>query len=110
MAFRRRRKNSGNGRDVQKRLSAVRADLDALQEDMRGLVSEVSGAAGHQMQGAMTEALEAAVSTAQDAAERIGGWSNENLGGVREKVRNQPLAACVLSIGAGAILGALLLR
>jgi ElaB/YqjD/DUF883 family membrane-anchored ribosome-binding protein len=110
MVLRRRRKNSSNGRDVQKHLSDVRADLDALQQHMRGLVSEVSGAAGHQMQGAMTEALGAAVSTAQDAAERIGDWSNENLGGVREKVRNQPLAACVLSMSAGALLGALLLR
>jgi hypothetical protein len=95
---------------VQARLSAVRADLDALQEDMRGLVSEVSGAAGQQVQVAMSDALGAAVTTAQDAAGRIGDWGNENLGGVRDAVRSQPLAACVISIGAGALLGALLLR
>src|SRR5262249_3313528 len=108
MVLRRRRK--GNGREVQARLSAVRADLDSLQQHMRGLVSEVSGAAGQQVQGAMSGAIGAAVTTAHDAAGRIGDWGNENLGGVREAVRSQPLAACVLSIGAGAILGALLVR
>jgi hypothetical protein len=41
---------------------------------------------------------------------RLEAWGSENLAGVREAVRNQPLKACALSIGAGALIGALLLR
>jgi ElaB/YqjD/DUF883 family membrane-anchored ribosome-binding protein len=106
MALRRRRKTSRNGHDVQARLNALRADLDALQEDMRGLVTEVGGAASEQVQGAMS----GVISTAQEAVDRIDDWSTENLGGMREAVRSQPLAACVLSMSAGALLGALLIR
>ena len=102
MALRRKRKSPGNGRDVQARLIALRADIDALQEDMRGLVTEVGGAASEQVQGAL--------SSAQDAVERIEDWGTENIGGMREAVRTQPLAACVLSMSAGALIGALLLR
>ncbi len=102
MALRRKGKSQRNGRDVQARLNALRADIDALQEDMRGLVTEVGGAASEQVQGAL--------SSAQDAVERIEDWSTENIGGMREAVRTQPLAACVLSMSAGALIGALLLR
>ena len=35
----RKRKNGRNGTDVGTRLSSVRADLDALQQDVRGLMS-----------------------------------------------------------------------
>jgi hypothetical protein len=106
MVLRRRRKSSGNGRNVQARLSALRTAIDDLQEHTRGLVTEVGGAATQQVQGAVTGAL----STAQETAERIEDWGTENLGGVRKVVRSQPLAACVLSMSAGALIGALLLR
>jgi hypothetical protein len=82
-------------------LSAVRSDLDTLQKDVRGLVSEVGGVASREVQGAMGGAIH----SAQEAVERI--WSKENGGGMRDVLRNQPVAACVLSLGAGAIIGAL---
>ena len=37
-------------------------------------------------------------------------WTNENLGSLREIVREQPVAACLVSAGIGAILGLLLFR
>ena len=80
-------------------ISAVRADLDALQKDVLGLVSDVRGAAGREVRGAV-----------DGAAGWVESFGQENLAGVREAVRNQPLKACALSIGAGAIIGALLLR
>jgi len=104
--LRRKRKNGSNGSEVQARLSALRSDLDALQKDMRGLMSEVGGVASKEVQGAMGGAMH----SAQEAVERIEDWSHENLDGVRDAVRHQPLAACVLSMSAGALIGALLLR
>jgi ElaB/YqjD/DUF883 family membrane-anchored ribosome-binding protein len=104
----RKRKNgrNGNGNDVSARLNSVREDLDALQHDVRGLVSDMGGMASEQVQGAMNGALE----TAHDTVDRVGEWGSENLDGVRRAVRTQPLAACVISMSAGAIIGALLLR
>jgi hypothetical protein len=89
---------------MQARLNALGTALDSMQGHVRGLVTKVVSAAA--VRGAMNGAL----STAQDTVERIEGWGTENLGGVRKVVRNQPLAACVLAIGAGALIGALLRR
>ena len=104
----RKRKNGRNGAQtqVQARLSSVRADLDALQHDVRGLVSDMGEIASERAQGAMNDAME----TAYETADRVGEWGNENLDGVRRAVRTQPLAACMISMSAGAIIGALLLR
>ncbi len=66
---------------------------------MRGLVSDVSDVATREVRGAM-----------DGAVERLETWSTESLAGVRDAVRNQPLKACAISIGAGALIGALLLR
>ena len=102
----RRRARNGNGRDVQARLESLKADLDALQQDVRGLVSDVGTMAGDQVQGAMNGAME----QAQDVVDRLNEWNHDNLDGVRTAVRSQPLAACMLSMSAGAVIGALLLR
>ena len=102
----RRRKNGHSSNDVQARLSALRANLDVLQQDMRALMSDVGEAANEQMHVAVNGAME----SASEAVERVEEWSNENLEPVREAVRTQPLAACMLSMSAGAIIGALLLR
>ena len=105
-AMTRKRKNGNHTTDVQARLSALRDDLDALQQDMRALVSDVGGVAS----GHVHEAMNGAMESASEAVERVEEWGNENLEPVREAVRTQPLAACMLSMSAGAIIGALLLR
>lgn len=104
MALFRRRKS--NGADLQARLAALREDLDALQQDVRHLANDVGAVAADQVQDAMNGAIE----SASEAIDRVGDWGNDNLEGVREVVRAQPLAACAISLGAGAIIGALLLR
>jgi ElaB/YqjD/DUF883 family membrane-anchored ribosome-binding protein len=104
--FMRSKKNGHNGHDLSARLDSVRAGLDALQQDMRGLLNDVGGAAGDQVQGATTLAAKAT----KEAAECVEKLSNKSLEGMRVTVRGRPLAACALSIGAGALLGALLLR
>ena len=80
-------------------MGAVRDDLDALQRDVRGLVSDVGSVATEEVRGAM-----------HGAVERIETWSHDNIEGFRDVVRSQPIKACALSIGAGALIGALLLR
>jgi uncharacterized membrane protein YtjA (UPF0391 family) len=68
--LRRKRKNKSNGSEVQSRLNALRADLDALQKDMRGLMSDVGDVASKEVQGAMGGAIH----SAQEAAERLEDW------------------------------------
>jgi ElaB/YqjD/DUF883 family membrane-anchored ribosome-binding protein len=96
---RRKRKSNPNGNHRQGRMSAVRADLDALQKDVRGLMSDVGGSTTREVRDAMGGAVD-----------RLEAWGTTNLASVRDAVRNQPLKACAISIGAGAILGALLMR
>jgi ElaB/YqjD/DUF883 family membrane-anchored ribosome-binding protein len=102
----RKRKNGRNGADLQARLTSLREDLDLLQQDVRGLVSDVGDVASDQV----NTVVNGAIGTASDTVERVTEWGTDNLDGVREAVRTQPLAACVLSMSAGAIIGALLLR
>lgn len=93
-------KTSNTG--MQSRLNSLRADFDALQNDVRGLASDVGDAASTQVQDIMSDAI--------DTVDRVSEWSTENLNGVRSAVKSQPLAACMLSMSAGALIGALLLR
>jgi len=102
----RKRKNGNNGTALQSRLTSLREDLDHLQQDVRGLMSDVGDVATDQVHTAVNGAID----TASDTVDRVSEWGNDNLEGVRHAVRTQPLAACVLSMSAGAIIGALLLR
>jgi ElaB/YqjD/DUF883 family membrane-anchored ribosome-binding protein len=91
---------------MQSRLNSLRADFDALQNDVRGLASDVGDAASTQVQELMSDASR----TATEAVDRVSEWGAENLAGMRSAVKMQPLAACMLSMSAGALIGALLLR
>lgn len=91
---------------MQSRLNSLRADFDALQHDVRGLATDVGDAASTQVQELMSDAID----TASGAVDRVSEWGSENLDGVRSAVKSQPLAACMLSMSAGALIGALLLR
>lgn len=104
--FSRRNTNGHNARDVSARLNSMRSDLDALQENMRGLLNDVGGAAGDQVQGAMRNAAQ----SAQGAVDRVEELGNDSLDGMRKTVRERPLSACALSIGAGALLAAFFAR
>ena len=75
---RRGKRMSGEGQ-IEARLSALRQDLEALQEDMRGLGEGVGEAA----QERLTEALRATEALAAQAQD----WGNENLETVRDSIR-----------------------
>ena len=93
------RKRNGTRRDVQARAQAIRSDIEALQRDMRGMVTDATSAAAKNMNNA--------VETAGDAADRMSHWSNENIASMRDAVRQQPLTAFALAVSAGALLGAM---
>ncbi len=93
--FRRSRKHK---RNLGARLDELQSDLSALRREAGKLVEDVSGAA--------IGALDAAEAAYGDA----GKWTAGNISSMRSSVRSQPLAACLVSLGAGAVLGALLLR
>jgi ElaB/YqjD/DUF883 family membrane-anchored ribosome-binding protein len=102
------RKRNGNGseHDFQARLQALREDLEALQGDMKGLAGDVGDVAAERMNSALSDAM----TSVQELTDRVEDWSNDNLESVRESVRAQPLAAIALSMGAGALLGAIFLK
>jgi len=99
----RRSRRSDSGPDqVENRLSALRQDLEALQQDMRGLGEGVGEAA--------QERLREALRATETLAAQMDEWTNENLNTLKESIREQPLAACAIALGVGALLGVVLLR
>ena len=81
--------------NIEDRLSALKSDFDTLQRDVVKLADGVQTVARKR---------------ASDLFENGEAWTDENLSGVREAIRDQPLAAGLILLGAGAVLGALLLR
>src|SRR5215472_16289127 len=101
-----KRKRSNGPAHIEQKLTALQSDLAQLQADLRDLADVGGKIAGKRM----TVMLGQAEDAADRAADQIGTWTNENLIAVRDRVREQPLSSVLLSIGAGAIVGAFLLR
>jgi ElaB/YqjD/DUF883 family membrane-anchored ribosome-binding protein len=92
--------------NVEARLAALRDDIETLQADIRGLGGEMGELASTRAREALTSAEEAAAA----ASDKLENWASENVEDMRDHVRNQPLAAMLLSMSAGALVGAWLLR
>ena len=99
------------------RLSALRADLDSMQEHAKEFAGDVGNAANDGAQAAIEAArnmAERAYQLADEAASSIGedveDWTSERLDAARESVREKPLAAMAIGIGVGALFGAMFLR
>jgi ElaB/YqjD/DUF883 family membrane-anchored ribosome-binding protein len=110
-------KKRNGTKNINKRLGALRSELDTLQGDMKGLAGDVTDIADGRVHLAVRNAenvAERAYRLAEEAVEQAAGdvetWTNDNLDSARESVRAQPLAAIALSMGAGALLGAIFLR
>ena len=110
-------KKRNDTKNIDKRLGALRTELDALQGDMKGLAGDVTDVADGRVHRAMRDAehvAERAYRLAEEsvghAADDVETWTNDNLDTARQSVRAQPLAAVALSMGIGAFLGAIFLR
>jgi ElaB/YqjD/DUF883 family membrane-anchored ribosome-binding protein len=95
----------------------LRSDLDAIQDDMKSVVGNVENVANDGAQAAMHDAknvAEHAYRLAEEAAahlvDDVETCTDDNLDSVRGSVRAQPLSALALSMGVGALLGAIFLR
>jgi ElaB/YqjD/DUF883 family membrane-anchored ribosome-binding protein len=111
------RKAKNGSKAVDAKLGALRSDLEAIQSDIRKAARDGEGAVNAQAQAALhaaesvaERALRLAEETAMDWAGDVESWTNDNLDSARESVRAQPLSAMLLSLGAGALLGAIFLR
>jgi ElaB/YqjD/DUF883 family membrane-anchored ribosome-binding protein len=91
---------------LEARLDALREDLEALQTDMRGLAGGVGDAATARL----NEMLRNTEDMADQITAQVEDWTNDNAESLREQVREQPLFACAVAMGIGALLGAILLR
>jgi hypothetical protein len=92
-----RRKKRGM-KKVEAQIDALQSELSSLQKEARSIAGQVGKAAGN------------AVDAAEAAYNGVEQWTSENVKSVRGSVRDQPLTACLVSLGAGAVLGALFLR
>ncbi len=104
-------------KDLDRRLDALRSDFDALQSNTKGLASDTADVASGRAhdalraaEGVAERALRLAEETAQGFAVDVEHWTNDNLDHARDKVREQPLAALLVSLGIGLVFGAIFLR
>lgn len=102
----RRRSNGSN--HLEKKLSALQSDLSRLQQDLRGIAAAGGEIAGDRVADAFESAGVGARAIADRAVGQLETWTDGNLDPVRVQVRSQPLASVLLSAGAGALVGALL--
>ena len=94
----RKQRTSRISSNAKRKVRAMRSDFNAWQKDMRGTmndIGEVTREARHAMGGAI---------------DRFEVWGEDNLPRVADAVRSQPFKACAISLGAGALIGALFLR
>lgn len=109
-----RRDEKRNAARLESRLSMLRSELEALQTDMKGFAGDVEGAADQRVhlvlrkaedlaQRAYRYAEDASVHVARDVEE----WADDNIDNARNSIRAQPLSAIAVSIGAGALIGAI---
>lgn len=111
----RRKKNGTNTMD--KRLGALRSEIDELQANMKGLADNAGDVVDDRVHLAIRNAenvAERAYHLAEEAAAHVADdvetWASGNLDSARQSVRANPFSAIALSMGAGALLGALFLR
>jgi ElaB/YqjD/DUF883 family membrane-anchored ribosome-binding protein len=91
---------------LDKRIATLREDIEDLQDHMKTLVSDAGDAANT----GVSEAVRATEIAAQQVLDDVDEWATGNADLLRDRVREQPLMSCILSLGAGALVGALFLR
>jgi ElaB/YqjD/DUF883 family membrane-anchored ribosome-binding protein len=99
------------------RLGSLRADLDSLQRDIKGLAAGAGEAANdhaHTTLRAAENVAERAFRLAEDSTahmvDDVESWTNGNLDSARQSIRARPLSSLAFTLGIGAILGAIFLR
>jgi ElaB/YqjD/DUF883 family membrane-anchored ribosome-binding protein len=110
-----RTKKNGTQKKMDARLVTLRSELETLQTDMKGIADDVEGIADNRVHLAIRKAenvAQRAYRFAEDSATHVAddveAWANGNVESARKSIRAQPISALALSIGAGALLGAII--
>lgn len=87
-------------------------DVQRIADQLESLQSELSSLRhdAKKLRDGLTRTADVAAETAEAAYDGVGNWATGNLGLMRDWSRGQPLTALLVSLGAGAVLGALFLR
>jgi len=103
-----------NSNKLDSRLGALRSELETLEGDLKKVAGDVEGVADSRVHLALRKAEDVAhgayrlaEESAAQAVHDVDDWANGNLASARKSIREQPLAALAWSIGAGALLGAI---
>lgn len=103
-----------NAAKLDSRLGALRSELETLEGDMKKVAGDVEGIADNRIHLALRKAEDVAHGAYRLAEESaahvvhdVDDWANGNLDSARKSIRAQPLVALAWSIGAGALLGAI---
>jgi ElaB/YqjD/DUF883 family membrane-anchored ribosome-binding protein len=91
---------------LEERLDALRADLESLQDDMKGLAGGVGDIASERV----SEMLKTTEDMADQITSQLEDWTTDHVDTLRDTVREQPVLAVALALSAGALLGAIFLR
>ncbi|NIJ47962.1 hypothetical protein [Rhizomicrobium electricum] len=96
------------------RLGALRSELETLETDMKVLVGDVEGIVDSRVHHAIRKAEDVAHGAYRLAEESVAhvandvkDWTDGNLATVRRSVRARPLSLLALSLGTGALVGAI---
>ncbi len=111
-----RTKEIGNG-TIDRRLEALRNDFDTLQTDVKSLAGDAGVVASERISKAIRSAedvakraLHLAEDATSQAIDNVEHWADDNLNTVRGSIRDQPIYAIGISMGVGAVVGAMLSR
>jgi ElaB/YqjD/DUF883 family membrane-anchored ribosome-binding protein len=103
--------------ELDKRMNALRSDVDALRGDVKDLADDAGGVATEGARTALRaaeavalRALKLAEETASGLKSDVEEWTQDNLDAARDQIRAQPLSAFFISLGIGALIGAIFLR
>jgi ElaB/YqjD/DUF883 family membrane-anchored ribosome-binding protein len=106
-----------NADEKNRRLSALRAELETLNDDVKRVVRDVEGGADSRVHLALRKAEEVAHKAYRLAEESaahvvhdVDDWAVDKADMARKSIRAQPFSALALSIGIGALIGIMFTR
>lgn len=99
-------RQSMNDADISARINTLKNDIGSIQSNLLELLETL----GREATGRVSDATEAAGDAASAATARVERWTEQGAREARTVIRDNPLMAIVLSMGAGLLLAMLMRR
>lgn len=104
-----------NAKRLDSRLGALRSELETLEADMKGFAGDVEGVVDNRVHLALRKAenlahraYRYAEESSAHVAHDVENWADGNIDGARRSIQAQPFSALAISMGVGALVGAIL--